>query len=121
MSEDALVVTLDAIMDISSAAYEEIKARFQAVGADEMLGIMDGREIIQFGTVGFRKENPDDHIKVYLVYDGKVIKPKGDKNERTTDTIYTPDGAVPGPDGDSTDRFNDDGGKPEPPIDGFGN
>lgn len=82
--------TIEAILDISAGAFEEIKERFRGVGAN-LDSELDGRQLIVLGTFAFRREESNADIRAYLVYQGKVL-PKGAKDERTTGTDSDSDG-----------------------------
>lgn len=75
---------IEVLMDISPAAFEELKTRFDAVGIN-IAGEHEGRPILSFGTLGLRREN-DDNVKVYLVYQGKIV-PKPKTNEIPEPTL----------------------------------
>lgn len=70
--------SIEAVLDISPAAYAEIAERFRAAGAN-LEAEMDGQPVIVLGTFAFRREVSDAQIRAYLVYQGKVL-PKGENN-----------------------------------------
>ena len=79
MTETTVV---EAVLDISAGAFEELKARFEAVGASKVIQEHEGRPVLVLGTLALRREN-NDGIRAYLVYDGKVLpKPKEAVNEQ---------------------------------------
>lgn len=84
---------VEAVLDISAGAYEEIKARLRG---QDVFSTFEDREVIVFGPVALRRENDTDRVKVYLVYDGKIVPPE--KTNAARPIVES----EPGPDGDST-------------------
>ena len=84
---------IEAVMDISSGAFEELKARFAAVGAN-ILAEHEGRPVLVLGSLGLRREN-DDNVKCYLVYQGKIVKAQKDESASINgDASADPDAAI---------------------------
>jgi len=67
-----------AILQISAAAFEEIKERLEHCGWKEacVKPLNPTEEVIDFGDVGLKRET-DEKVTVFIAYDGKLIK--GDK------------------------------------------
>lgn len=67
-----------AVLQISAAAFEEIKERLERCGwKDACVKTVQTQEVIDFGEVGLTRET-DEKVRVYLVFDGKIVK--GDKH-----------------------------------------
>lgn len=64
-----------AILDVSAGAFEEIKARLEAVGHKDRIQEHEGRTIIVMQGIAIRCEDEGPNgVKCYLVYDGQVLK-----------------------------------------------
>ncbi len=70
MSEEIVNIV---VLDVSDAAYKEIKARLEACGYSTTHQ-HEGREVLDMQNIALRSENPDDGLTVFLAYKGKLIK-----------------------------------------------
>lgn len=94
---------MNGVLDVSAAAFEEIKERLRLCGEGGMVKTMPRREaypdavmppekayepveVIDLGEVGLRRETDED-MRAYLVHRGKIIKkgagrPDNDSDDR---------------------------------------
>ena len=61
-------------MDVSAAAYEELKMRLQVTGQGERIKQIADHEVLDLSNIVLQRET-DERVQVYIVFDGKRLKP----------------------------------------------
>jgi hypothetical protein len=61
-----------AALDISAAAFEEIKQRLEAVSYQHTFIKTDGQDLIDMQGIALKRET-DERVKVYILFDGKKL------------------------------------------------
>ena len=63
-----------ATLDVSPACYEEIKQRLALVNYHHAFTESDGQPVIDMHGIALKRE-VDGRVQVYIVFDGKRLKP----------------------------------------------
>jgi len=77
---------IEAIMDLSPSAFEEIKERFLNVGVP--VGEHEGRPVVVIGTLAFRRESGGngEGVRCYLVYQGKILRSDNGRDDSSNNS-----------------------------------
>lgn len=74
------------ILDVSAAAFEEIKQRLLACGQAERIGKANGVEAIDLSDLAIKSET-DERVKVFIMFNGRRVAVKQPPSPPPNETV----------------------------------